>query len=135
MEKYPKIGVNVFVIKDKKVLLGKRIGIGQGTWCLPGGHLEWGESLKDGAMRELEEETGIQCNDLEFLHVVNDPLKETHYIHIDFFAKEWTGMPKVMEPDKCAEWGWFDIDNLPDPIFIGHQKLFPAFKNQIKFVD
>lgn len=137
MEKtYPKIGVNVFVLKDGKLLLGKRIGkTGYGTWCLPGGHFEWGESLANAATRELEEETSIKSNNLQFLHLVNEPRKDTHYVHVDFLAKNWEGEPKVTEPEKFAEWNWFDLNNLPNPIFIGHQKLIPAFIQKITFQD
>ncbi len=136
MDKFPKIGVNVFVLKDGKLLLGKRIGkTGYGTWCLPGGHFEWGESLAGAAARELEEETSIKSNDLQFLHLVNEPRLDTHYVHIDFFAKNWEGEPKVTEPEKFAEWNWFDFNNLPDPIFAGHQKLIPAFIQKITFQD
>lgn len=136
MDKFPKIGVNVFVIKDGKLLMGKRIGkTGYGTWCLPGGHFEWGESLASAAARELEEETSIKSNDLEFLHLVNEPRKDTHYVHIDFFAKNWQGEPKVTEPEKFTEWNWFDLNNLPDPIFGGHQKLISVFIQKITFQD
>lgn len=133
---YPKIGVNVFAVKDGRILLGKRIGKrGNGTWGLPGGHLEYGESLADGAKRELEEETGLQARHLEFLHLVNDPTEESHYLHIDFLATKWEGEPKVTEPEKFAEWQWFDLEKLPEPIFIGHQKLIPAFRQKISFLD
>jgi len=137
MEKaYPKIGVNVFVLKEGKLLLGKRIGkTGYGTWCLPGGHFEWGELLTGAAARELEEETSLKSNDLQFLHLVNEPRNDTHYVHIDFFAKNWEGEPKVTEPEKFAEWNWFDLNNLPGPIFAGHQKLIPAFIQKITFQD
>jgi 8-oxo-dGTP diphosphatase len=137
MEKnYTKIGVNVFIIKDNKLLFGKRIGkIGYGTWCLPGGHLEYGESLIGGAKRELEEETSIKADNLDLVCIVNDPLETTHYIHISFLAKSWCGEPKVTEPDKFAEWKWFNLNDLPENIFIGHQKIIPAFINNIKFID
>ena len=133
---YPKIGVNVFVLRDGKILLGKRIGkTGYGTWCLPGGHFEYGESLAGAAERELEEETSIVSSHLRFLHLVNDPMEHAHYVHIDFIADEWTGEPRVTEPDKFAEWKFFDLNNLPTEIFIGHQKLIPAFMNSIAFID
>lgn len=136
MDKFPKIGVNVFVFKEGKLLLGKRIGkTGYGTWCLPGGHFEWGESLEGAATRELEEETSIKSDNLQFLHLVNEPRQDTHYVHIDFLAKDWEGEPKVMEPEKFAEWDWFDLSNLPTPIFVGHKKLIPAFIQKNIFQD
>jgi 8-oxo-dGTP diphosphatase len=136
--KRPGIGINVFLIKDGKVLMGKRIGkVGYGTWCLPGGHLEFLESLESAAKRELLEETGIKAVDLEFLHLINDPSQKdnTHYIHINFLAKKWDGEPKLMEPDKFEKWEWFDLHNLPENVFAGHQKMVPAYLGKIGFED
>jgi len=61
MDKKPKVGVGIIVIKDNKVLLGKRKNShGEGSWCFPGGHLEFNESLENCAKREVLEETGIE---------------------------------------------------------------------------
>jgi 8-oxo-dGTP diphosphatase len=133
---HPKIGVNVFVFKGKKILLGKRIGkTGYGTWCLPGGHFEWGESLASAAKRELLEETGLKAKNLEFLHLINDPRDSTHYVHINFYAKNWKGVPKVMEPDKFECWSWFDVKKIPKEIFIGHVKFIPAYFEKVVIYD
>ena len=52
------LGVNTFLIKDNKILLGKRLNVaGHGQWGLPGGHLEENEDLIEAAKRELLEET------------------------------------------------------------------------------
>lgn len=60
MDNRPKVGVGVIVIKNNKVLLGKRKNShGQGTWCFPGGHLEFNESWKNCAIRETKEETDV----------------------------------------------------------------------------
>jgi 8-oxo-dGTP diphosphatase len=138
-KKYPKIGVNVFVFNEAgKILMGKRIGkTGYGTWCLPGGHFEWGESLASGAGRELEEETSLVAESLEFLHIINDPIpsEKVHYVHINFLAKKWTGEPKVTEPDNFEKWEWFDLNNLPENMFIGHQRYVPTFLSKKVFVD
>ncbi|MFA6407922.1 MAG: NUDIX domain-containing protein [Candidatus Paceibacterota bacterium] len=130
-----KIGVNVFVIKDHKILFGKRIGKGDGTWCLPGGHFEFGESLAGAAARELEEETGLKASNLEFLQLINQPLEDCHYVHINFLAKEWIGEPIVTEPDKFAEWRWFNLSALPEKIFGGHTQFIPAFLQKVHFID
>ena len=136
METQPvRIGANVFVFKDNKILLGKRIGkVGYGTWCLPGGHFEIGEHFSEAAARELKEETGLISKDLEFIQLLNQPRNDKHYVHINFLAKSWTGTPTITEPDKFAEWAWFDLDHLPE-IFEGHEQFIPAFKEKISFVD
>ncbi|MHB8913578.1 MAG: nucleotide triphosphate diphosphatase NUDT15 [Minisyncoccota bacterium] len=131
-----KIGVNVFVFKDGQLLLGKRIGkTGSGTWCLPGGHFEFGESLTAAAARELEEETGLKATDLEFVQIINQPLDDRHYVHINFLAQKWEGEPQVTEPDKFSEWRWFDLSSLPENIFEGHQQFIPAFLQKVHFID
>lgn len=120
----------VFVVRDDKLLLGKRKNVfGDGTWGLPGGHLEYMESLEDCAGRELEEETGMQCSTFQYLCTVDDPRQEDdqHYIHICFRAEGVSGEPEVAEPECCSEWQWFALDDLPENIFIGHRKLIPAF--------
>ena len=134
----PKVAVNVFVIKNDQVLLGKRKNAaGEGDWGLPGGHVEWMERLTVAAKRELEEETGLKAKKLSFLHAVNDPNAEdnSHYLHVCFVADEYEGEPKLMEPHKCHEWKWFSLDMLPKNIFIGHRKLFEYFKQGGVFFD
>lgn len=135
-EQKPKIGVNVFVIKENKLLLGQRKNTsGDGDWGLPGGHLEFGESLIFGANRELQEETGITAKNLIFLSMVNDPNPEYHYLHLCFLSNDFDGEPKVMEPDKCYSWQWFDLNSLPPNIFVGHKKSIKAFIDEVSFVD
>ena len=63
----PKVGVGVFVLKDGKILMGKRKGAhGEGSWSLPGGHLEFNESWDMCAVRETMEETGVTIKNIRF---------------------------------------------------------------------
>jgi 8-oxo-dGTP diphosphatase len=67
------VGVNIFVVRDGKLLLGKRKNVyGNGEWGLPGGHLESGETMVQAAARELDEETGLFARDFSFVNLVND---------------------------------------------------------------
>lgn len=118
--KRPKVGVGVLIVKDSKVLLGKRKGAhGAGGWCFPGGHLEYGESVEECARRELLEEAGIEAGDMIVGPYTNDIFEEEekHYITLYIIGKYKDGEPKVCEPDKCEGWDWFDWDNLPDNLF------------------
>lgn len=55
----PTVGVAVIVMDGDRVLLVKRIGSYEGMWCIPCGHVEWNEDIRDTARREIEEETGL----------------------------------------------------------------------------
>ena len=65
IEQKPKAGVGIMVLKDGKVLLGKRKGShGEGEYAFPGGHLEYMESFEDCAKREVREECGVEIENL-----------------------------------------------------------------------
>lgn len=117
----PKVGVGVLIIKDSKILLGKRKNAhGNGTWAPPGGHLEFGESLENCAKREALEETGIEIFNPQKLGFTNDVFvqENKHYVTIFMIANNFHGIPKTLEPDKCECWHWFYLDKLPENLFL-----------------
>lgn len=122
----PKVGMGVLIFKDGRVLFGQRLGAhGQGTWCPPGGHIEFGESFEDTARREVTEEAGIKITTPTFITCTNDiyPGENKHYITVMVRADWLDGEPQVLEPDKMVKWDWFDWDNLPSPLFLTIQNL------------
>lgn len=122
----PQVGIGVIVVKDQKILLGKRKNAhGQGSWSFPGGHLEFKESWEDCACREVAEETGIKIKNIRFGAATNDIFnkEKKHYITIYMTADFDDGEVKVREPEKCERWEWFDWNNLPQPLFIPVQNL------------
>ncbi len=134
--KRPKVGVGVIVIKDDKILLGKRKNAhGEGTWSFPGGHLEFNESWEGCALRETMEETGIKIKNIRFGAVTNDifQIEEKHYITIFMLADYSFGEVKTMEPEKCEQWGWFEWDDLPKPIFVPIQNLQKRNYNPLNY--
>lgn len=134
-QKFP-IGINVFVIRDDKLLLGKRKGFGEGQWGLPGGHLEDFENMIGVARRELKEETSLEAKSFRFLNLVNDNSdREEHYIQVGFLAEEVSGEAKLMEPNCCSEWQWFPLDDLPENVFFGHVKQIKLFIDKALFAD
>lgn len=119
-----KVGVGVYIYDEQnRLLLGlRKSSHGEGTWCPPGGHLEYGESFEQAATRETKEETGliIAERDLSVCGVTNDFFKESgkHYVTIHLRAQKFSGKETVCEPEKCSVWRWFELDNLPDNMFL-----------------
>ncbi|PIY93229.1 MAG: hypothetical protein COY69_02760 [Candidatus Magasanikbacteria bacterium CG_4_10_14_0_8_um_filter_32_14] len=131
----PKVGVGVFIIKDGKVLLGKRIGAhGENTFAFPGGHLEFNESWEDCAKRETTEEAGIEINNIRFFTTTNDIFEKEnkHYNTIFVLADYISGKPEVKEPHKCLGWDWYNWDNLPTPLFKTIENLLKTGLNPFK---
>ncbi|MEA1926215.1 MAG: NUDIX hydrolase [Patescibacteria group bacterium] len=128
MENRPKVGIGVIVVKDSKILIGKRKNAhGSRSWAFPGGHLEFNESWEECAKREVMEETGIQIDNLRFGTTTNDIFEKEnkHYITIFMVADFTSGVVETKEPHKCEKWEWFSWNNLPRPLFI-------PFKNLLK---
>jgi 8-oxo-dGTP diphosphatase len=129
---FPRIGVGVCVIKDGKVLFGKRKNAhGEGSWCFPGGHLEWNESIEECAKREVLEETWLSIKDLRFGPYTNDIFEKEnkHYVTLFVIADYDSGELKLMEPEKCERWNWFDWKKLPRPLFLPVQNLLKGKYN------
>lgn len=83
------------------------------------GHVERGETADDAARREAVEEIDVHDLELEFVTSMqrtahDQPIDE----RIDFFftGRSWTGEPRIVEPDKCADLRWWGLDALPDPV-------------------
>lgn len=122
----PSIGVAVLIIKEKKILLGKRKGsIGSGTWAAPGGHLEYNESFEDCARREVFEETGLTLGKVSFLTATNNIYTDInkHDVTIYMNGEYIDGEPILKECDKCDGWEWVDINDMPQPLFMSLQTL------------
>ncbi len=124
--KRPLVGVAVIVIRDGRVLLGKRRGAhGEGTWALPGGHLELFETLEDCAKREVFEETGLSIGDIRQAAFTNDIFEgeSKHYVTLFVTAQHIDGEAEVREPEKCDIWEWFAWEKLPHPRFLPLENL------------
>lgn len=118
-DKRPKVGTGIFIIRDGKTLFGKRKGNGEGFWCPPGGHLEFGESVEDCMTREALEESGVKIKNVRLGPYVNNVDEDamTHYLVLFGVADYEEGEAALTEPDSFYEWRWVNWENLPEPLF------------------
>jgi 8-oxo-dGTP diphosphatase len=132
-------GVGVMIFNSSgEVLLCKR---GQATknergcWECPGGGIEFGETMVEAVRREIKEELGVDVRIAYQLLAVDHliPAEGQHWVTIPFVAKITSGQtPKVMEPHKCDEIGWFRLSNLPKPLSIATQLNLVRYREYAK---
>lgn len=128
----PKIGIAVIVKHGNTVLLGRRKGAhGAGTWAMPGGHLEFGETPEVCAARELLEETGLKALSVRRGVWTNDIIDGSkHYITLFMLVDHFEGKIETKEPEKCEKWEWCQWEQLPEPLFapiVSLRKEHPRF--------
>ena len=126
MNKSVRVGVAAVIFREGKVLLGERIGShGANTWATPGGHLELGESIEACAKRETFEETGLVVNGFKKLSFTNDVFEDEgkHYVTLFVVASSNSCEPQISEPNKCKQWKWFNLDELPALLFLSMSNM------------
>ena len=128
----------VFLLRDgvtgPEVLLQLRQNTGymDDHWAAAAaGHVEKGETAYDAARREAREEIAVGDLDLSFVTAMQrtrggEPIDE----RIDFFftARSWSGEPRIVEPEKCAELRWCALDGLPDPVVPHERSVLEALR-------
>lgn len=115
---HPIIGVGAVIIENGRVLLAKRAHPPiAGHWSIPGGALEVGELVREAAVREAREETGLIVESGELLgvfdRVLRDPEQRVqyHYVLIDFLCRPIGG--ELCAASDAAEVRWFTREELP----------------------
>ncbi|HYD34652.1 MAG TPA: NUDIX domain-containing protein [Vitreimonas sp.] len=113
---YIGVGVGAAIFDDQGRLLLARRGPQakneRGKWEIPGGAVEWGETLHEAIIRETKEELGITIRVKSLINVWDHilPAEKQHWVSPTFICEIVAGTPEIKEPLKCDELGWFTLD-------------------------
>lgn len=122
-----RVGTNVLLVKDGKVLLARRSNTGwaDGKLGIPGGHLEEGETARQAAAREVKEELGLSIELDRLIFFATGTVRTTQeYIYEEFYVElKAEEVPVNKEPEKCSELVWCDPHDLPPEV----QETFRIF--------
>ena len=131
--KRPSITVDGVIIKNGKILLVKRKNEPfKGRWALPGGFVEYGETVEKAVLREVKEETGMDAKIKKLVGVYSDPARDPrgHTISIVFLLE---GEGDAIAGDDAIEAKFFDLNELP-PLAFDHEKIIKdaiqTYKNE-----
>lgn len=115
----PGLGCGLAVLRDGKLLLYRRVKAPEaGCWNIVGGKVDHMERAIDAARREAEEESGIAAGTIDFLCISEQIIMQErqHWLSLIYVTDDFSGEPRVMEPEKLPEFGWFALDDLPSPL-------------------
>lgn len=123
--KNPSLTVDCIIEKDNKVLLISRKNYPFG-YALPGGYVDYGESVEQAVIREMKEETNLEIVEPKLFGVYSDPARDPrgHTVSVVFYAKT---SANPVAGDDAKDLGFFDLDNLPEPIVFDHLKILKDY--------
>lgn len=131
------VAVYLILIENGKILLLRRYNTGyeDGNYSVVAGHIDGDESVITAMKREALEEAGIHIkeSDLEIVHVMHRKTPERESIDYFLTCKKYTGQIQNMEPDKCDELSFYDLNNLPQNIIPYVRKAIEYYQNGESF--
>ncbi len=118
---FPGLGTGLAILRDGKLLLYKRMKAPEaGFWNIPGGKVDHMEPTAAAAAREATEETGLTIGRIDFLCTAERIIEadRQHWISMMYVTEDIGGEPRLTEPDKLSDFGWFGRNELPGPLSV-----------------
>jgi 8-oxo-dGTP diphosphatase len=121
----PPVTVDIIIEINAKIILIERLNPPHG-WALPGGFVDYGESLETAASREAKEETSLDIRLKEQFHTYSDPDRDPrHHTVTTVYIATAAGIPAAA--DDAKKLGLFIRSNLPEPIVFDHKKILDDY--------
>lgn len=124
---FPGVGVGLVIRRaDGLVLLYRRMNAPEaGHWNIVGGKVDTMERSAEAARREAEEETGLRIGKVDFLCLAEEIFPEQHHwISLIYQTEDFSGEPRLTEPDKLTDFGWFSPEAPPVPLSVFARRAF-----------
>lgn len=125
--------------KGQEVLLSRRFQTGfmDGSYSLPAGHVDAGESLRACAVREAMEEIGVTVRpeDLKLVHTCSRVSTENERVDLFFEVSTWSGEIQNKEPEKCDDLTFFSLDALPDTMIPFVRDILLAVRDGVAYSE
>jgi len=127
-ERAPGVGCGAAIVRDGQILLIKRLRPPEaGCWSLPGGKVDFLESVAAAVVREIREEIGVTIALDRGLGVVEMiGLDDQHWVSPIYLAHIVAGEPRVCEPEKHENIEWFPLDQPPAPLSAAARDAYAA---------
>lgn len=121
------------IIEDKEKILLIRRGIepGYGKWALPGGYLDWDETLQEGVIREVKEETGLYTRVKSFLSFFDSIQRNSQNIAAVFVLQMTENKEIIIQREEVLESGWFGLDELPEGVAFDHNLMIEEYRKSV----
>ena len=127
--KTPYLTVDGLVVEKGKVLMVKRARFPfVDSWVLPGGHVEYGETVEKAVKREMKEELGVSVKIKKIIGVYSNPKRDPRYhtVTIAYLLKKGKG--KIRLNEEAPEFKYFSLEKLPQNIGFDHKEILRDLK-------
>ena len=128
------VGVGAFIVNGKNeflmLLRAKDSKVEPGTWMIPGGKVDFDETMEDTVKREIKEEIGVVLEVVEPIKTNDHILPDQHWVTTTFLCKIKSGEPKILEPHKHDDIKWFKMDEMPENLSVASTNSLKAYKEK-----
>lgn len=112
---------------DRIVLVKRGIEPFKGQWCIPGGHVEHGEQVREAAVREANEETGLDVEITGTIDVYDAPGRDPRGPVVSIVFEARTDQHELAAATDASEARWFHLDELPSEMGFDHRQILEDY--------
>lgn len=129
--KSPILAVDGIFLRGKKILLVKQNKYPFfGSWVIPGGHVDYGETVERAIKREMKEELGVSVKIKKLFGVYSDPKRDPRYHTASVVYLLEKGKGRIRLSEEASEFNYFPLNNLPKKIGFDHRKIISDLKSR-----